>query len=429
MPEWRFEKKRRSQKTRNPMQASFFTNESIDDDCHALVREAIQNSLDAGAVNPAEPVRIRFTLGQHAAGSELLGSYISDDAWVHFHADDNGLRDAPGATDDCRYLVFEDFNTTGLIGDEKAHEEEKGNAFYYFLRAEGQSGKDEGDRGRHGIGKYVFPRTSRIRTFFALSVRSEDGRCLTCGQSILNTHTVDDEVYTPDGWWGEFASDDFQLPVDGVEQIEGLSRDFSITRKAEESGLSIVVPYIADEISSDLISQHVIAEYFLPILQGHLVVEVADGDTERLIDADGLRNSLESLLSAKRLKDLAPYIALAIATIDTGATTIIDFPVPDSYCKPVWSSDLLDKASATRISKSLETATSVVHVRVPVCVKPENADYDWSVLDLYLRREEDDARRKPLFVREGITIPEDRIQSGKQKQLNSKGDTNGGQPQ
>ena len=45
--EWRFERKRFSQKSRQPMQASFFTTSSIDDDTHALVRESIQNSLDA----------------------------------------------------------------------------------------------------------------------------------------------------------------------------------------------------------------------------------------------------------------------------------------------------------------------------------------------------------------------------------------------
>ena len=47
--EWRFERKRFSQKSRQPMQASFFTTSSIDDDTHALVRESIQNSLDARA--------------------------------------------------------------------------------------------------------------------------------------------------------------------------------------------------------------------------------------------------------------------------------------------------------------------------------------------------------------------------------------------
>ena len=184
--EWRFEPKRRSQKSRDPMQASFFTNASIDDDTHALVREAIQNSLDAkfdrGSQNP---VCVRFALGTHKGESPVMTRYISLDAWDHFNAVDNGLATPPTAVSDCRYLVYEDFNTDGLIGDERAFEAQPKNSFYYFMRAEGQSGKEDGERGRHGIGKFVFPYTSGIRMFIAATVRSSDARCLIAGQSVL----------------------------------------------------------------------------------------------------------------------------------------------------------------------------------------------------------------------------------------------------
>ena len=109
--EWRFERKRFSQKSRQPMQASFFTTSSIDDDTHALVRESIQNSLDARAGDG--PVHVRFSIGTLSANSGVLSNYICDEAWKHFSSSDNGLLSPPSKDDDCRYLVYEDFNTKG----------------------------------------------------------------------------------------------------------------------------------------------------------------------------------------------------------------------------------------------------------------------------------------------------------------------------
>ncbi|HHQ4620077.1 TPA: hypothetical protein ACSP2N_004141, partial [Aeromonas veronii] len=84
---WLFEPKRRNQKSRDPMQASFFTNSSIDDDTHALVREAIQNSMDAKSnLEPEKPVYVRFSLGSHDASTGIMDRYISEDAWHHFNA-------------------------------------------------------------------------------------------------------------------------------------------------------------------------------------------------------------------------------------------------------------------------------------------------------------------------------------------------------
>jgi len=276
---WIFEVKRSSQKSRDPMQASFFTNYSIDDDTHALVREAIQNSLDARSKKEThQPVRVRFFVGTHDAGSKIMDSYISDEAWKHFNAFDNGLKSPPTRADDCKFLVYEDFHTSGLIGNESATEPEKGNSFYYFMRAEGQSGKDEGERGRHGIGKYVFPYTSRIRMYFAATVRESDSRCLIAGQSVLKSHSVDGVKYTPDGWWGtklDCGIDDYlQLPIEEESNWLRLKQDFSLNRERTQSGLSLIIPYINDDVDVAKLGEHAVKEFFLPILHNQLIVNI-----------------------------------------------------------------------------------------------------------------------------------------------------------
>ena len=58
--------------------------------------------------------------------------------------------------------------------------------------------KGEGTRGKWGIGKVVFPIASRLRSFFAYSIRNEEPRELLCGKALLSYHTVSGQRYSAD---------------------------------------------------------------------------------------------------------------------------------------------------------------------------------------------------------------------------------------
>jgi hypothetical protein len=415
---WRFERKLKSQKSRDPMQASFFTNASIEDDTHALVREAIQNSLDAKLdISSKDPVKARFHIGCNKAETNVMDQYITEDAWKHFNSPDNGLKSPPASTDDCKYLVYEDFNTSGLVGDERAYEAQKNNSFYYFMRAEGQSGKEDGERGRHGIGKYVFPYTSRIRMFISATVRSTDKRVLIAGQSVLKAHRVPGEEahYTPDGWWGQFEGEEgdyFQLPVESLDVFESLKKDFELTRTTEDTGLSLVLPYIQNDVSVELISKHVIKEYFWPILSGDLIVEVSNGRENILIDSNALSNELDGLLFETDVKRISPYVNLAVKVIHGLDLPIIELNRLEKPAMPKWDKNLFNSEHASILRQELEKENGLAQVRCPLYVKPEDGGkYEESYFDMYLLKESTDESRKPLFIREGISIPEDRVQS------------------
>jgi hypothetical protein len=416
--EWQFEQKRRSQKARDPMQASFFTNASIDDDTHALVREAIQNSLDAKAdIGSTEPVRVRFSIGSHSTSSGIMDRYIPKDAWSHFNAEDNGLSSPPRATDDCRFLVYEDFNTEGLVGDELAFEAEPKNSFYFFMRAEGQSGKQEGERGRHGIGKYVFPYSSRIRMFIAATVRSSDGRCLIAGQSVLKSHHVGEKRFTPDGWWGGVeqvdADDYFPVPVEDAKLFAQMKADFSLSRKSNQSGLSLVLPYIQEEVTADKLSEHVISEYFWPILSRQLEVEILEEEHLRLIDSKSVHENLDQLILPEKIDQISPYIALAHKALTKDDYPRVKLHLPDSPSLPKWDKDYLPKEIATTIHEELTKIDGFIRVRCPLYVEKNGltgAEHaETSYFDMFLSKDVTDAARKPEFVREGIIIPEDRV--------------------
>ena len=57
---WRFNKRRRSEKAREPVQSEFFATDAIDNWGEALVREGIQNSLDARKQEELVQVRIHM---------------------------------------------------------------------------------------------------------------------------------------------------------------------------------------------------------------------------------------------------------------------------------------------------------------------------------------------------------------------------------
>lgn len=143
---WWFRRRLRNEKVRDPVQGEFFTEDSIADPARALVREAVQNVLDAR--RGADPIRVRIRLGsipEHRAVPYLSGLRPHVEAVV------------PGASEafngeDCRFLVIEDFGTTGLTGDLEASGPTAGvrNNYYSFVWAEGSSSKSQGDRGRWG---------------------------------------------------------------------------------------------------------------------------------------------------------------------------------------------------------------------------------------------------------------------------------------
>ena len=123
MARWHFDELTPSSgKTREAMQGEFFATEAIRNAAEALVREAIQNSLDAGLKNTAghaiETVRVRFHLatGANAAKATDCAQFF-EGAWPHYLADGNGLNNKPTKSEQCSFLVVEDFGTSGLIGD------------------------------------------------------------------------------------------------------------------------------------------------------------------------------------------------------------------------------------------------------------------------------------------------------------------------
>ena len=82
-------------------------------------------------------------------------------------------------------LLVEDFGTFGLQG---AIDHDDGESLSLFWRNIGESHKGGSRGGRWGLGKTVFVNSSRISTWFGLTIRADNPNPLLIGQVALRKH-------------------------------------------------------------------------------------------------------------------------------------------------------------------------------------------------------------------------------------------------
>jgi hypothetical protein len=399
--DWHFRIQTPGEPTRDPIVGEFFSTDAIENPARALIREGVQNSLDAGT---GGQVSIRIFLSNSSATLDpARTSKWMGGLWNHVSTAGNGLREPPSRDDPCPFLVFEDFGTTGLKGDptQAFDDSDKRNSFFYFFRAEGRSGKGEQDRGRWGIGKHVFPRSSRISTSIGLTVRADDGRRLLMGHIVLRTHCVGGVHYSPDGYWGEKRVDSLVLPIEDPQAIGSFISDFGLTRKSEP-GLSIIVPYIEPEITLADIKAAVIEDYFLPLLRNSLTVIVEAPGESTTLNSESLSDPvlLEGLQNRKDLQNLIDLAKWATSHKESEIPSL----VPCILNRPEWSDDLVPADLVDGLRTMLDRGEKFA-VRLHLTIREKNKAETSSFFDVFLWQDGCEDGR-PVFIRKGIIIPD-----------------------
>lgn len=407
MAGWRFRVHRRDEKIRNPIQGEFFSEEAVERPAQALVREVVQNSLDARTTE--EPVSLRFSVSSAEGMSGDAAAFWLAGAFDHLKAPDSGLRGVPAAPGPGRYLAIEDFGTTGLDGDPRAlHPEETPSRLFAFFRAEGISQKGGKDGGRWGVGKTVFLRAGTLNTILCLTVRDGEPRRLVFGQSVLRYHHVNGVYYTPDGAFGEDdagpgAGESAILPSDDAAHAERLIRDFGLSRR-DEPGLSVVVPCASEEITGEAIADAVMREYFYPILTGRLTVAIDDpalpGGTKTLTEESLLQQLMESKDLSAAIKPLA---ALTVSLHHQGFDRALSL-APPKKGSPAWSDAMIPPGIRQDLAARYRAGDTLL-LKVPLTVQPEGGEPAETHFHMVLRRDLTDRGAAPAFVRNGIQIP------------------------
>lgn len=414
-PQWRFREMHPGEINVDPIEGEFFTTEALGSINDALVREAIQNALDASAGTGPVTVRLSFyhQPAPDAAPREIAADYL-EGITPHVRARHCGLPEVPPASECFSFLLVEDYGTRGLQGDiyqeDDLDDTFKRNDFFYFWRNIGRTSKGEKDLGRWGLGKTVFPAASRINSFFGLSVRQDDRRTLLMGQSVLKIHKVNGRRYAPYGFFGIFQNG-LPLPVENDAVIDTFIKRFSIDRR-EKPGLSVMIPFPDRDLTMVGVVRSAIKHYFFPILAGRLIFEIRHGEKFHKLD----QTSLGAYLKKSKLPEkekLLGLVDLVRWAIRQPAEAFIRLDAPPAGKVPKLTEDLFpENALAAAAHHFSEGRRLAVHV--PLTLQPKHAhEVRHACFDVFLEKNTELEKAEDHFIRQGITIPE--VSSLKQK--------------
>ena len=260
-----------------------------------LVRESIQNSLDAAIDKDHIPVKVSYKFGklEIPANSPFFELEKMVDGGMEKFPDKEkrtykNLRNIKETLSNIKrkgvlyFLEVSDENTTGMdyTTDKR---KQSGTKFYSFAKSLGNSSKAQKNisAGSHGVGKVVFQKISKLNTIFVSSKSTEDDKELFEGVSELCTSLINDIEYE---YRGYYCINDNQEPTTEHEKIP-------IPFQRHTYGTSVFVMGVDDDEEQQKkhlreIEKAVVDNFWLSILQEKLVVQIGETEikSETIID-------------------------------------------------------------------------------------------------------------------------------------------------
>lgn len=392
----------------DPIEGEFFTTEALGSLNDALVRESVQNSLDAAVGNG--PVTVRFSFhflpATGTTSAPSLNGYL-DGIGPHLLSRHSGLQGVPALTGGGAYLLIEDYGTRGLQGDifqeDDLDDAHKRNDFFYFWRNIGRTSKGEADLGRWGLGKTVFQAASQINSFLGLTVRHDDKRCMLMGQSVLKIHKLNGHRYAPYGFFGRLEKG-LPLPVTDRAYLADFANDFKVDRLGKP-GLSILVPFPDADIQPMESVKSVIKHYFFPILANRLIFQLRQDGKGYTIDATSLDAYLKRSKWTEK-KGLLGLIDLARWSIRQPPEAYLNLNAPPEGKVPKLTEDLFPEGLLDTAAQHFSAGRRLA-VRVPLSLQRKGSKKILPAsFQVFLEKDSNLERAEDNFIRQGITIPE-----------------------
>lgn len=254
-----------------------------------LVRENIQNSLDAKLPESEEPVKVFIKLDK--ISSDLLPGFDDIRERILSLKGHNKYTNKNIATmkknlsaTDCSVISFEDINTKGLSGASSIDNHDMGvNPYKAYAYGKGvhvddvDSETEKGRGGSHGIGKIASNAASIFHMMY-FSNNDENGYKTLGGTIELIDHTVSNNNYLGKGYFTDIKNETY-YPYE--------NNNFHPIFNKSTRGLKIVIPFLKSEYDNEKeIIIAVIDSFLFALLEGKLVVEV----NEKEISKDNLEN-------------------------------------------------------------------------------------------------------------------------------------------
>ncbi len=412
--EWSFREISSREIKTNPEYLEFFRSEALRAATDALVREDIQNRLDARQ-DGSKPVEVRY-------------KFVSDglkfgDRWFNkIRPNLESIevtklldREVPDDSTAVPCLLIEDFNTSGLRGDPSIHRDppvdaKVRNDFFWFIRNVGRSGKAEGDRGRWGLGKIVYPASSDIRSFFSYSVTADGSPPTLIGRSVLCIHSPDGERdCAPDGFMSYFdATANMDMPSNDDADIKAFKEAFRITRE-QESGLSLAIPFPKESITASNLIVSLIDHWFWVFLDRSLFVRIyTETGDEIVLSADTLSDVIEKFVPEAEKEQALRKTKFARQVIELKRNKELSpITIDATSVKPHWGEieSLLGTGDTVDVLRSRYNDGEILAFHFKIRVnKHKREESQTGGFDLYIRRSSESHRCIETTLREGLAI-------------------------
>ena len=262
------------------------------DPFESLVRESIQNSLDA-VQDVNQPVHVMFQwkrlIGSNHPGLFALRDHLQ--ACVSFWNNQSAHEKfdpmirfiKENSIGGVYYLEVSDSNTSGMNympGDRQC-------PFYSFVRSAGNSSKVmNGAGGSYGFGKAAYFNVSRIGTVL-VSTQTPSNKNFFEGVSSICTHELEGEKRSHVGYYDNNDGE----PVSNIEHIPKRFR-------REEPGTTVSIVGVEQNEGYEDIVHAVLLHFWLSILEGKLTVTIKRNNEGQLFSEDDILEINQATLDA-----------------------------------------------------------------------------------------------------------------------------------
>lgn len=416
---WLFSRVLQNEDEDEPMGEEFFVNSESLTNVSLLVREAVQNSIDA-CLDRNRPVSMRFHVG--ILESKLSKKYFETlmphvESALNFNSQD-------ALSERQLYLVVEDFNTKGLkgrtISNRPQHNlaEPDKDSFWFFEWKVGESNKDTNSGGKWGVGKVVFSFVSLIKTYMVFSSRGDeaapDGNPnILFGHNVMKCHDAEDgNRCKAKHRLMKLDDDENYVPFDEEEIIKEFNFDWKLGRNLGEKGTSIVVPFCFTEFNAKTITQALAQDYFIAFLDGGLECEISDdlGNPTVILNKHTLMENIQELpetliTEASKTKDQLLQLCMLYSAKGNPETMGLEIKIVEDSPNQ-WKTILLSTEEKDVFAEALEQLKPVIFdVEVKIPKRKAKDQYEVANFQVYIQKR-DGMKLRTTFCRQGILIPD-----------------------
>ena len=267
----------------------------------AIIREILQNSLDAAKAAKRECARVRFSvedvdvsvipgIAEYKKALASVGEFCEKTGWP------SQSRDIYKAIN---YRLAKDFLPVLFVSD-NGMGLDSGNM--EALLSDGLNKKsNRGASGSHGNGHFTTFNLSDLRYLLYGGVSEADGK-LASGHAVLAAHQNGKEICGKDGYFVADVRKDllhlFEFP--SGDTVPVISDKLQAIESEWGTGALIAVldfNYFGrkKEAAADLILGAAARNFFVAIQRGDLVVEIDIGSIYKRLNADNLRETMENI--------------------------------------------------------------------------------------------------------------------------------------